>query len=385
MLLRSILSRIHRNQRPANYSSLKNAGSSVSTPDSGPSIQNPPEKEYVISYLVSSCGLSPENAISASKRVHFDSPDKPNSVLNFLQKQGFTKTQIADLVKGRPKFLLSNPEKSLLPKIQFFSRFAGVSQNDVVAIVSRYPSLLTRSVENRLAPSYEYLKDIIGTKKMVSLFRRGSWSFGNFDPEIVIPNVDLLREIGVRSSFIEFSLSQYPEIVCLKHDEFRAVVEEVKQMGFDPLKSTFVLAIHARTGKGNLALYDRCYDVYSKWGWSRDDILMAFRKHPNCMICSEKKITRVLEFVVNELGRNARSVANCPNIIFFNMERRIVPRCSVVHILSTNGLVKKNWSLPTVLCPAEKVFLNRYVTRFKEELPELYDIYLSKKAEDVEA
>ncbi|GFQ03336.1 hypothetical protein PHJA_002477400 [Phtheirospermum japonicum] len=384
MLLRSIVSRIHRNQRPANFCSLKNAGSSLSTPDSGPSIQNPPEKEYVISYLVSSCGLSPEDAISASKKVNFDSPNKPNSVLNFLQKQGFSKSQIADLVRGRPHFLLSNPEKSILPKIQFFSRFTGVSQNDVVAIVSRHPSLLARSLENRLAPSCEYLKDIIGTQKLESLFRRGLWAFGNFDPKIVIPNVDFLREIGVRSSFIEFALYQYPEIFCLNHNEFREVVEEVKQMGFDPLKSTFVLAIHVRKGKG-MALYDRCYDVYSKWGWSRDDILMAFRKHPNCMIWSEKKITTVLEFVVNELGRNARSVAKCPYIIFYNMERRIVPRCSVVHLLSTNGLVKKNWSLSTVLCPAEKVFLNRYVTRFKEELPELYDIYLSKKAKVVEA
>ncbi|GFQ07223.1 dead-box ATP-dependent RNA helicase 46 [Phtheirospermum japonicum] len=131
MLLRSIVSRIHRNQRPANLCSFKNSNSSLSTPKSGPSIQKPPEKEYVISYLVSSCGLSPENAITASKKLHFDSPDKPNSVLNFLQKKGFTKTQIADLVKGRPQFLLSNPEKSLLPKIRFFSRFTGVSQNDV--------------------------------------------------------------------------------------------------------------------------------------------------------------------------------------------------------------------------------------------------------------
>ncbi|KAL3644810.1 hypothetical protein CASFOL_009990 [Castilleja foliolosa] len=386
MLLQSIVSRIHRNQRLANFCTLKNAGgSSLSTPENGPAIQFPPEKEYVIDYLVSSCGLSPEKAISASKRVHFERPDKPNSVLNFLEKQGFTKTQIADLVNGRPEFLLSNPEKSFLPKLQFFSRFIGVSQNDIAAIVSRYPTLLTRSVEKRLAPSYDYLKGIIGIQKTESLFRRGSWSFGHFDPKIVTPNVDFLREIGVPSSLIEFSLSQYPEIFCLKHDEFREVVEEVKGMGFDPSKSMFVLAIHVRKGKCNLALYDRCYDVYSKWGWSRDDILMAFRKHPNCMICSEKKITTVLKFVVNELGREARSVAKYPNIIFFNMERRIVPRWSVMHLLSTKDLIRKDWSLCTALCPAEKFFLDRYVMRFTNELPELHDFYLSKKTKAVEA
>ncbi|KAI3449528.1 hypothetical protein Pfo_006193 [Paulownia fortunei] len=385
MLLRPILSRIHRNQRFANFCSIKNVGPSLLSPENAcsPSSlkEKSLEKEYVISYLLNSCGLSPEKAVSASKKVHFDGPDKPNVVLSFLKKHGFSKTQIAELVSKHPPVLVCKPEKSLLPKIEFFLQCTGVSEKDVLTIVSRYPNFLTRSLEHRFAPVYDYLKDILGSGKVETLFRRGSWTF-NFDLENrLIPNVDFLRELGVPQSCIALSLFHFPDIFWRKHVEFREIVEEVKQMGFDPLKSAFMLAIHARTGKGNLALWDQCYEVYSKWGWSKDDIFMAFRKHPSCMLLSEKKISTALDFLVNEVGRESRSVARCPYIIFYNMEKRIVPRCSIVRLLSLKGLVKKDWSLTSVLCPAEKAFLDKYVTRYTEKLPQLYDIYLSKKEE----
>ncbi|KAL7112667.1 hypothetical protein ACP275_04G017000 [Erythranthe tilingii] len=106
----------------------------------------------------------------------------------------------------------------------------------------------------------------------------------------------------------------------------------------------FILAIHARKGKGNLDLWDKCYKVYSKWGWSKDDIHMAFRKHPYCMLLTEKKISTALDFLVNKVGVDSRSVALRPYVLFYSMEKRIIPRCSIILILSSKGLVKKNWN-----------------------------------------
>ncbi|KAL6575922.1 hypothetical protein OROHE_000393 [Orobanche hederae] len=52
--------------------------------------------------------------------------DKPNpSVLT--QKIGIYENPIADLVRRRPEFLQATPQK-LLPKINFFSRFTGISE-----------------------------------------------------------------------------------------------------------------------------------------------------------------------------------------------------------------------------------------------------------------
>jgi mTERF domain-containing protein len=46
-------------------------------------------------------------------------------------------------------------------------------------------------------------------------------------------------------------LTHFPEALMQKHDKFGHIVNEVKEMGFDPTKSTFVLAIHVISGKGN--------------------------------------------------------------------------------------------------------------------------------------
>lgn len=95
-------------------------------------------------------------------------------------------------------------------------------------------------------------------------------------------------------------------------------------------------------GKGNRGLWDECYLAYSKWGWSASDIYNAFLKHPGCMLLSDKKISKALDFLVNEVGRDPRSVAHCPHVLFYSLEKMTIPRCSIVHLLCLKGLVKKD-------------------------------------------
>ncbi|KAL2535323.1 Mitochondrial transcription termination factor family protein [Forsythia ovata] len=387
MLLRSIFSRIHKSQFLNNFSSLANVNSlpldsetAISPSKLKPfsAEENAREKVNVISYLINSCGLSPNMAISTSKKVHFDIPAKPDAVLNFLAEHGFSKSQIAELVRKRPLILLSDPEKTLLPKIEFFLQWARVAKEDVLRTIARDPTFLTRSVENQLIPIYNYLKDIIGAEKVATLLRRGSWSFKRPIAKRLIPNVDFLRAVGVPNSFIALALYHFTEAISQNHDQFRETVAEVKEMGFDPLKSIFVVALHACSGEGNKALRARCYETYRKWGWSKDDIYMAFKKHPHCMLLSEKKISGVLSFLVTKMGCESRLIARQPHILFYSLEKRIIPRCSVVHLLSLKGLVRKDKSLSTILVPAEKKFLDMFVTKYAEEVPQLYDIYNGK-------
>ncbi|GER35239.1 mitochondrial transcription termination factorfamily protein [Striga asiatica] len=374
-LLRSILSVPRPNQHLANFSTLRNPKPAGC----------PPEKHTVVTYLVKSCGLLMEDAIAASKSVHFDSPAKPNAFMNLLQNEGFTKPQISNIVKAYPRFLVTKPETYVLPKIQFFLQsFAGVPKQDVLATISKYPCFLATSLECKLAPNFEYLKNLIGPEKAAALFRHGSRAFTRFDLNRVIPNVDYLREIGVTTSSLELALKQCSGIFSLEHNELRKIVQEVRGMGFEPERKAFVLAVHARSAKSCLALWDRCYQVYVKWGWSRDEIMAAFLRHPNCLLCSEKKVNAVLEFVVRELGREARSVARYPGIIPYSMENRIVPRCRFVRDLASKDLVKKDWNLNTVLGLRERDFMERYVSRFAQEAPELCERYASRKERDGE-
>lgn len=380
MLLRPILSRLLKHQRSPNFWVGRNGAATLASSKTSALEGKQLDKGYVISYLENSCGLSTEKAIFASKSVHFDAPDRPNAVVNFLSKQGFTQSQIANLVEKFPSVLVYDPEKCLQPKFEFLYRSTGVAEADLLKVLSKSPDLLKRSFKRRIEPVYNYIKGIIGAERTDDLLRRTSWVF-NVDLEGRLkPNVDHLKEVGVPLRFITFAFMNSTPIFFKDHVEFKRTVEEVKQMGFDPLKSTFILAIKSRNGEGCVALWDRCIEVYSKWGWTQEDIRMAYTRHPGCMVISEKKISTALDFLVNELGRESRSIARCPQVLFYNLKERIVPRCSVAHLVSLEGLIDKDWSLSNVLSLVEKKFLAKYVTRHIEKMPQLYDIYLSKKA-----
>lgn len=336
------------------------------------------QDSYTVSYLVNSCGLSPESALSTSEKVQFKTLAKPESVLTLLRKYGFSKTQIAKLVQKRPLLLLSDSQKSLLPKLQFLQSI-GVSNAEIARTLSRDPTFLTRSLENQIIPSYNFLKSVLlSNEKIVASLRRTSWIFLEDHTKHLVPNVAILRDFGVRESCVVLLLTHFPEALMRKPEEFTSIVIEVSELGFDPLKSVFVLAIHVLSGEGNKSIRDRCSEVYKKWGWSNDEIRLAFRKHPNCMILSENKISRAMDFLVNKMGWQSSAIARCPTVLLFSLEKRIIPRCSVIQVLQLKGLIKKDVSLSTLLLPVEEYFLKKFVTKYEEEVPELLGVYEGK-------
>ncbi|GFZ04620.1 mitochondrial transcription termination factor family protein [Actinidia rufa] len=276
------------------------------------STKSPNPHSFKVSYLINSCGLPPETAISVSPKLNFETPEKPDSVLNLLRTHGFTQTQISILVRKRPQMLLANPDKTLLPKIEFFQSL-GISRTDLARSLSSTPALLGRSLDNQIVPCYNYLKSVLQSdKKVVAAMNHTHSVFLKDLRKYLLPNIDVLREIRVPESSIAYLLNHFPEAIMENPNRFNEVVNEVKEMGFDPLKMNFVQAVHAISGDGNKLIWSRCYKAYKKWGWSEDDILSAFRKHPNCMLLSEKKISQAMDVFVNKMGRHSKEIARCP-------------------------------------------------------------------------
>lgn len=123
---------------------------------------------FTADYLVQSCGLSPDAAAAASKRVQFCNPAKPDSVLALLRSHGFSSAQISKLVSRRPTLLLAAPESSLRPKLEFFYSI-GISRSELAKILSRDPTPLCRSLRNQILPSYEFLLSFLESDKKVEL------------------------------------------------------------------------------------------------------------------------------------------------------------------------------------------------------------------------
>ncbi|VVA40360.1 PREDICTED: mRNAion termination factor [Prunus dulcis] len=181
---------------------------------------------------------------------------------------------------------------------------------------------------------------------------------------------------------ISFLLTDCTPALMVNPGKFGQLVGEVKEMGFNLEKSTPVNALRALCGKNKL-VWNRSRELLKMWGWSEDDVLSAFRKNPQCMIVSEKKLMQAMDLLVNKMGWSSGMIAKYPVVLSLSLERRLIPRCSVVKVLLLKGLINKNLSLGSLLKPAEKQFLKIFVNRYLVVVPQLFSVYQGKV--DIEA
>ncbi|GMY16450.1 transcription termination factor MTERF4, chloroplastic-like [Fagus crenata] len=303
--------------------------------------------------------------------------DRPDSVFNLFKENGFEETQITKLVRAVPRLLISDPKNTILPKIEFF-RSKEISSSDLCRIVTSSPDLLHRSLKNHLIPGYDFLKSLlVENDKVIRTFERSQWSFLNNVTNTMVPNIALLREVGASQSTISFLVTNSSYVASIKSSRFVKAVQEVKEMGFDPSKIAFAKAIVVVL-TSNKPMWEYKLEIFRRWGWSKEDTLFAFKRNPNFMLFSEEKIMKVMNFLVNNSGRPSTDIAKNPVVLLLSLEKRIIPRCSVVQILIARDLVKNGLGFSAFLLINEKSFLEKYVIKFQDVVPQLLSVYQNK-------
>ncbi|MBA0863144.1 hypothetical protein Goshw_017304 [Gossypium schwendimanii] len=334
------------------------------------------EPSFTVSYLINSCGFSPESAFSVSETVHFESPQKPDTVIGFLKNHGFSQSQIRSLINRRPKLLLANPDKSLLSKFQFFYS-KRISSSELRRILSLNPHVLEYDLANRIVPSFNFFKDLThcSDDKVFLAYKNCSGILTRNLEFVFTPNLAILREKGVPESVLMNKLLVHPRIFAVNPENFRRATEEVKKLGFNPLQQLFLVALQALI-QISKSTWERKFNVFKQWGWSDEDIVSAFEKYPRCMLFSEHKISENMDFFVNTMGCKSSYIANHPVLLSYSLEKRIIPRCSVLKALLSKGLIEK-FNVNSIMVCTEKVFLQRFVTPFED--PYFWKLYEEKQ------
>ncbi|XP_019415868.1 PREDICTED: uncharacterized protein LOC109327259 isoform X2 [Lupinus angustifolius] len=334
------------------------------------------QNSFTVSYLINNCGFSPESALIASKQVHFETAQKPDSVITFFRNHGFNKSQLFSIIRKAPNVLTSDPHKRVLSKFEFLYS-NGASSSDIVLLVNRDPRFLYSSLENSIIPRYEFVKRFLKCdKKTIKCIVVCPGLLGRF---LMEKNVNfLLDDVGVAESHICCLLQSRPSILLSDFNHLKEAVNEVKAMGFDdPSKVTFVIALLARRAMSK-SRWDAKVEVFKSWGWSEENVLEAFRKEPKCMLSSKDKINEVMRLWVSQLGWNSLALVDGPGMFGYSLEKRIIPRAFVVQYLLAKGLRKKNASLFSPFVISDKLFIEKYVESFKEERSELLKLYQEK-------
>ena len=90
---------------------------------------------FTVSYLQKSCGFSKKSAISASKKLLIETPEKADSVLEPMRTNGLTQTHIRDIIANRPGLLLADLDDKIRPNMELFKSL-GISGNCLAKMLS---------------------------------------------------------------------------------------------------------------------------------------------------------------------------------------------------------------------------------------------------------
>ncbi|CAH8256165.1 unnamed protein product [Arabidopsis lyrata] len=331
-----------------------------------------------------------------------------DSVLDLLRSYGFTDSQISSIIRSDPQVLIANSATSLGSKLEFLQS-RGASSSELTEIVSTVPKILGKRAGKSISRYYDFIKVIIEADKSSKYVKLShSLPQGN-----KIRNVLVLRDLGVpRKRLLSLLISKF-QPVCGK-ENFDASLKKVVEMGFDPTTSTFVHALHMlyqmsdKTIEEKVEVYrsigftvDDVWAMFKKWprslrhsekkvansvetflglGFSRDEFLMMFKRFPQCIGYSTELVKKKTEFLVKEMNWPVKAVASVPQVLGYSLEKRTVPRCNVIKILMSKGLLESEIPpISSVLTSTSEVFLNLYVRKHdddKQLVAELMAIFI---------
>ncbi|XP_059440985.1 uncharacterized protein LOC132173488 [Corylus avellana] len=292
------------------------------------------------------------------------------TVVEFFRAHGFSDEQISTLTMKRPLLYLLNAHKIFKPKLEFIKSL-GFSDLEIAKLLSTEPYILERSLEKQIIPCVQELRRILGTDENVLKAIKACHSLLEYNvEEVVQPNMSMLISHGVPESFVLKMFLNHPRSLLVRSNRFSEIVSEVMKLGFDPNCAAFVVAIRVMAVMSK-TLWEQKVEAYKSFGLSNDEIYLAFKMKPLFMLVSENKIKKSMAFFVNKLKMKPWLISKNPYIITLSLEKRIIPRCSVLLLLLSKGFVTADTSLVTVLKMTEKKFVEKLVCKYQNEVPDV--------------
>ncbi|XP_042513291.1 uncharacterized protein LOC122088179 isoform X2 [Macadamia integrifolia] len=333
------------------------------------------QPSFSIDYLRNAFRLSLDFSLKACQKIFIrtNSTSRPESVLALFDTYEFPKPQIPKLITKYPSLLFADPDNTLKPKLDFFSNI-GISGPDLANILCRDPSVLDCSLEDHVIPLVNFLKSFIHRDEDMAVVL-GRLRLLKGVPELMGPNIEILRGQGFPDSIISELILRRPQLLTWKASRFKEKLLQTKQMGFDTSSSLFVLGFHA-VSQMNKPTWEAKLEVFSSFGWSENEILSLFRKQPGYLTRSENIIRTHLNFFMYKLDWTAVEMIENSEVLHQSLEKKVIPKCLVLGVLSSKGLFEKE-RLGKALKMNEVKFLKKFVMKYEKELPELLNLYKS--------
>ncbi|XP_062190972.1 uncharacterized protein LOC133894818 [Phragmites australis] len=330
-----------------------------------------------VHFLRHSCGLAEPEAAAVAARVRFRSTKNGHAVLALLRGLGFPPASVARLVAAFPAVLSST---TIGAKFDFYRRELGLSDAEVRRFLLASPNrTITAGLDGRLRPNHQLLRDLLGTDKNVLSAVKQSMDLIYENLQVVLlPKLKALRDHGVTEEVLIKLVTTHPKALVHRSSRFDDGLAAMKDLGVSPSSGIFPYAFGVFS-KMYESKWQRRMDNYLSLGWTEEQVRRAFVRHPYCMSVSDDKVRQLMQFFAEKLGWSPEYVSSSPTLLSFSYEKRVLPRCMVLDILASRGIIKQGIKL-SHLTMSEKKFEEKYVTRYQEVVPQVLEAYGSRTA-----
>ncbi|BAF17458.1 transcription termination factor MTERF8, chloroplastic [Oryza sativa Japonica Group] len=330
----------------------------------------------VVSYLISSCGLTPAAAARAaatSPWLPLASPDfasNADAVVALLRRYGFTDADISATVRAFSRILASDPARTLQPKLDYL-RSVGITAPLLPRVVSLSPVILHRSIESHLAPLIASLREVLGSdSRIVTALRQMPFAMRCSPKATFLRTLPVLRDVhGLTPSELSKLVASQPGVILLGPGRAGEIVQAVKDAGVEPGSPMFVY-IFAAFSKLKAPTLENKFAIYRSLGFGKDDIAVMLRRLPNAAGISEERLKRTVGFLTGKAGLRREDIVAYPNLLSRSLDSH-ARRCAVLAVLRREGKPEGQHRVPHVLVASLARFMKAYVRRYEGEVPDV--------------
>uniref|UniRef100_A0ACD5THE2 Uncharacterized protein n=1 Tax=Avena sativa TaxID=4498 RepID=A0ACD5THE2_AVESA len=340
------------------------------TPTAVAGVSNSEPYPATVSYLIS-CGLSAAAATSTAttQKIRILSTDKADAVCALLRDYGFTDTDIVRTVRSAPVILVTDPERILRPKLDFFT-----SLGFEPCKLATSPCILTRSLDKHLVPSIQFIREIIGNDDdlRIGVSRVPRALMVDLEKNMR-PSVEALRRCGFTEAAISKLLVTRMSVLMTSPDRISEIFEELNaiDMCISSSRYLYCFSVMCSVKRGTLG---RKLALFQSFGLSESQVLKAFNMQPTIFLLADENIKKKFRFLLDELKLGVGDVIAQPVILSYSLEKCILPRCAVLIVLMREGKIQRDIKVQSLLGNS-RVFSARYVLSHADDVPDVVKAY----------
>ncbi|XP_047077973.1 transcription termination factor MTERF2, chloroplastic-like isoform X2 [Lolium rigidum] len=337
----------------------------------------PPGAFAAVDYLVTTCGLTPEQALKAARYIsHCKSTSNADSVLAFLSGPALrlSKADIARVVSHDPRILNCSVENTLKARIASLRSY-GLDDAQVRTFLRvTHCVFRTFSIQEKLGFWIPFLGS---PEKLLRVLRHNYYLLTSDLDRVVKPNIATLRESGMSPADIARMCVPNSRLLTCNPDTVKSILERADKLGVPRNSPMFRQAVATTTGLGAETMAAKLKLFGETLGCSAAEVASAVRRNPVLLKVSGEKLRRVVEFLTKVVRVDTTYILARPAIVMYSLETRLAPRYSVMKALQEKHLIRKDHSFYSMVTSSDETFRRRHTHPHKDLLPGLDDAYMA--------